>query len=119
MKQTIADAQENPLAPSAYLGVITQDVTTDLAFQLGLEVDEGAYVVSTTADGPAEGVGIQEGDVIVSIDGHDVVSGQDVGDILEGLDPGQQVPVEIVGTDGARRTIDVTLASRPGPSQLP
>ena len=119
VKQTIADAQENPLAPSAYLGVITQDVTTDLAFQFGLKVDEGAYVVSTTADGPAEGVGIQEGDVIVSIDGHDVVSGQDVGDILEGLDPGQQVPVEIVSTDGARRTIDVTLAARPGPSQLP
>jgi serine protease Do len=120
VKQTIADAQENPLAPSAYLGVSITDVTTELAFQVGLKVDQGAYVLSTTSDGPAQGAGIQEGDVIVAIDGHDVVSGQDVGDILEGLKPGQRVPIEIVSVDGTRRTIDVTLAvRRPGPANLP
>jgi S1-C subfamily serine protease len=119
VKQTITDAEDSPLAPSAYLGVVTSDVTADLAFQFGLKVDKGAYVVSTTTDGPAQGAGIREGDVIVSIDGHDVTSGQDVGDILEGLKPGQQVPVGIVGIDGAHQTITVTLAARPGPAELP
>jgi serine protease Do len=119
VKQTITDAQEDPLAPSAYLGVTTQDVTTDLAFQFGLTVDQGAYVLSTTNDGPAQGAGIEEGDVIVAIDGRDVVSGQDVSDILGGLEPGQRVPVEVIGTDGTRETFDVTLAARPGPAQLP
>jgi serine protease Do len=119
VKQTIADAENDPLAPSAYLGVSTQTVTTDLAFQLGLEVDQGAYVLDTPGGAPAEAAGIQEGDVIVAIDGQDVTSGEDVGTILEGLDPGQNVSVEIVGTDGTRRTVDVTLATRPAPAQLP
>lgn len=119
VKQTITDAQQNPLAPSAYLGVSTTDVTTDLAFQLGLAVDKGAYVLNATAAGPAQKAGIREGDVIVAINGKDVVSGQDVGSILEKLKPGQQVPVVIVGTDGSRQTVDVTLAARPAPAELP
>ena len=57
--------------------------------------------------------------MIVGIDGHDVTSGEDVGTILEGLEPGQSVTVEIVGTDGTRRSVDVTLATRPAPAQLP
>ena len=119
VKQTIADAEENPLGVSAYLGVSTETVTSDLAFQLGLTVEEGAYVVSTPSDAPAQTAGISAGDVIVGIDGNDVATADDVGRILEGLKAGQSVAVEVIGTDGSRRTVDVTLAARPGPAQLP
>jgi serine protease Do len=119
VKQTITDAVENPLGVSAYLGVITKTVTSDLAFQLGLNVEQGAYVLDTPSDAPAQAAGITAGDVIVSIDGSDVATADDVGTILEGLRAGQKVTVEVIGTDGARRTVDVTLAARPGPAQLP
>jgi serine protease Do len=119
VKQTIADAQQNPLAPSAYLGVSTRTVTSDLAFQLNLTVTEGAYVVDTPNDAPAQAAGINAGDVIVGIDGNKVATADDVGRILESLNAGQKVAVEVVGTDGTRRTVDVTLAARPGPAQLP
>ena len=119
VKQTLIDAEHDPLGRAAYLGVSTKDVTSDLAFQLNLTVDKGAYVVDTPSDGPAQAAGIRAGDVIVSIDGKDVATAVDVGQILDSLDPGQRVAVEVVGTDGTRRTVDVTLASRPGPVQLP
>jgi serine protease Do len=119
VKQTIADSQENPLGVSAYLGVSTKTVTSDLVFQLDLKVEEGAYVVDTPSDAPAQAAGIRAGDVIVSIDGDTVATAEDVGRILDGLKAGQQVAIEVVGTDGTRRTIDVTLADRPGPAQLP
>jgi len=119
VKQTLTDAEHDPLGRAAYLGVSTKDVTSDLAFQLNLTVDKGAYVVDTPSDGPAQAAGIRAGDVIVSIDGKDVATAVDVGQILDSLDPGQRVAVEVVGTDGTRRTVDVTLASRPGPVQLP
>jgi len=119
VKQTIADAEENPLGVSAYLGVSTETVTSDLAFQLGLTVEKGAYVVDTPSDAPAQAAGISAGDVIVSIDGDTVATADDVGRILEGLRAGQKVAVEVIGTDGSRRTVDVTLAARPGPAQLP
>ncbi len=119
VKQTIADAQQNPLGVSAYLGVSTETVTPDLAFQLGLTVREGAYVVDTPSDAPAQAAGIRAGDVIVSIEGNTVATADDVGRFLEDLEAGQKVSVEVVGTDGIRRTIEVTLAARPGPAELP
>ena len=112
---TIRQAMSDPLAPSAYLGVSTQPVTSDLAFQLNLPVGEGAYVAATTGDGPAQAAGIRRGDVIVSVAGQSVSSSDDLGTVLEGLQPGEQVPVEVVGADGERRTVDVTLGSRPLP----
>jgi serine protease Do len=119
VKQTIADAEAHPLAPAAYLGVVPQTVTTNLALQFGLTVKSGAYVVATTTDGPAVGAGIRQGDVIVGIDGKQVASENDVGSILDGLKPGDRVAVDVVGSDGTTRTIEVTLGTRPSPAQLP
>ncbi|MGH2596684.1 MAG: S1C family serine protease, partial [Actinomycetota bacterium] len=119
VKQTIADAEAHPLAPSAYLGIVSQTVTTDVAIQFGLKVDQGAYVVATTLDGPAVGAGIRQGDVIVSIDGKRVASENDVGTILNGLKPGDRVAVDVVGSDGTTRTVEVILGARPSPAELP
>jgi S1-C subfamily serine protease len=119
VKQTLADAEQDPFGVAAYLGVSTEDVTPALALQQDLTVEEGAYVRDTPSDGPAGDAGIRSGDVIVSIDGHDVATADDVGSILSDLEAGQRVTVEVVGTDGTRRSVDVTLASRPGPVQLP
>ncbi|MGZ5318419.1 MAG: S1C family serine protease [Actinomycetota bacterium] len=118
-KDTIAQAQTDPLAATAYLGVSTQTVNTALAQQFNLDVDRGAYVLATTSDGPAQAAGIQEGVVIVNVAGTDISSAEDLGKVLEGLKPGQQVSVEIVTNGGASRTVDVTLGSRPLPTDLP
>jgi S1-C subfamily serine protease len=118
-KDTIANAEDSPLAPTAYLGVSTQPVTADLALQQGLSTDQGAYVSATTSDGPAAGAGITEGDVIVSIDGRAVNSPEDLGSILDSIRPDTTVPVEVVGSSGERRTIQVTLAERPLPVDIP
>jgi serine protease Do len=118
-KETLSSAIAEPLAPAAYLGVSTQPVTSDLAFQLGLEVETGAYVVGTTTDGPASGAGIEEGDVIVRIGDNDIAGAEDVGETLDALNPGDRVAVEIVNQDGDRRTITVTLGTRPLPVDIP
>lgn len=51
-----------------FLGVVGQTVTSELAKQEGLPVDEGAYVVEVTPDSEAEKAGIKAGDVIVAVD---------------------------------------------------
>jgi S1-C subfamily serine protease len=118
-KDTIARAQTDPLAATAYLGVSTQTVNTALAQQFNLGVDHGAYVLATTSDGPAQAAGIQEGVVIVNVAGTDITSAEDLGKVLEGLEPGQRVSVQIVTNGGSSRTVDVTLGSRPLPTVLP
>jgi serine protease Do len=118
-KDTIADAVADPLAPTAYLGVSTQPVTTDLAFEFGLSVESGAYVLATTSDGPAADAGIQEGDVIVGVEGQEVSSSEDLGRVLDALRPGERVTVQVVGPGGERRSAEVTLGTRPLPTELP
>jgi S1-C subfamily serine protease len=119
VKDTIQQAMQNPLAPGPYLGVSTQSVNAAMGYQLGLSVDHGAYVLATTQQGPAEKAGIKDGDVIVSIDGRTVNSAEDLGRLLDTLAPGQQVSVGVVEQGGGRRTVTVTLGTRPLPAQLP
>lgn len=117
-KDAIDIALNDPLAPTAYLGVSTRGVDTTLAYQLGLSVEEGAYVLAITQDGPASSAEIRKGDVIVSIAGRDVASAEDVGSILSRLEPGREVTVVVVrGEDRIETT--VTLGSRPLPLELP
>jgi serine protease Do len=116
---TIQQAIADPLAAAAYLGVSAQTVTPALAVQLGLPVQSGAYVIATTADGPAQHAGIKDGDVIVAIDGKTVTTADDLASILAGLQPGQSVGVDLVSHTGGRRSVDVTLGARPLPTQFP
>ena len=119
-KATITQAERDPLAPSAYIGVITAPVTTpDVALQVPDGVDAGAYVLSVVPNGPAEGSGIEEGQVIVSVDGRAVEDPEGLGEVLADLRPDQEVPVEIVEADGSTTTVTVTLGSRPLPVELP
>jgi S1-C subfamily serine protease len=76
-------------------------------------------VVGALADGPADDVGIGEGDVIVSIDGRAIASPEDLGAVLDGLAPGDRVSVELVEADGGTRTVEVELAARPLPVEIP
>ncbi len=120
VKATLLHAERSPLAPSAYLGVVTQSVTPAVAFQFNLGVDHGAYVVDTSGGSPAQMSGVVQGDVIVAVDGHAVGSADELGKVLAGLKPGERVPVQVArGGSGAISTIEVTLGTRPLPVQLP
>jgi S1-C subfamily serine protease len=114
-KPTIEQATANPLEPVAYLGVVTQDVTEGLAYQFGLPVTQGAYVVDLAPSGPAEEAGMAMGDVIVGFDGQEVVDSDSLGEQIRAHEPGDRVEVEVVSQDGDRRVLDVTLGVNPVP----
>jgi serine protease Do len=105
----------DPEAPVAYLGVFTQDVSADLVFQLDLPVDEGAYIVDVSPDGPAEAAGIEAGGVIVSFDSEDVTGQDQLGELIHAHRPGDEVEVVVVNAGGDRETFTVELGLNPGP----
>ena len=117
-KDTINKAIASPLAPTGYLGITTTDLTPAVAQQLGTTAQSGAYVISTNKGEPADKAGMKSGDVIVSLDGKTVSDENDLASILNGLQPGTTVPV-VVDRGGQQVTLNVTLAARPLPSQLP
>ncbi len=112
---TIKQAVDDPAAPVAYLGVVTQDVSPSLAFQFGLSVETGAYVVDLSPNGPAETAGLEAGDVIVGFDGQAVPGSDRLGELIRSRRPGDQVRVEVVTPDGGRESFEVTLGVNPLP----
>ena len=72
----------------------------------------GALIQEAIPDGPAAGVGLDTGDVIVGIDGKHVDEPEDVSDAVSDHRPGEQIEVEVI-QDGERRTVTVELDTRP------
>jgi len=79
----------------AYLGVSLLNVTPSLAAAHGLERVEGAMVAGTEPGGPAAAAGLQEGDVILDLDGRPIVTVSDLQNQLLRLEPGSAVEITI------------------------
>jgi S1-C subfamily serine protease len=108
-------AVENPEAPAAYLGVSTVTITSSLASQLGLPVQEGALVQGLAPGGPAQKAGVRPGDVIVSFEGEAVSSSERLQELILEREAGDEVEVALIDESGDQRTVSVTLAIRPLP----
>jgi putative serine protease PepD len=72
----------------------------------------GAAVQGVASGGPAARAGLQAGDVIASVDGNPVAGPDDVSEAVSNHQPGDEIEVEVI-RGGQRRTITVTLDSRP------
>jgi serine protease Do len=112
----VEHAMEDPDAPAPYLGVSTQTVTPELAATEGLSVDEGVVVAALAPGGPAEGAGIQVGDVIVAVDGEPVADNEDLQASLLEHAPREGVVVT-VARGSTTEDITVTLGIRPLPAE--
>jgi len=77
-----------------------------------LPVDKGAYVANVSAGSPADQAGIQEGDIILAIDGTKIDQKTSFTEALFPHQPGDQVKVDLQRGD-QQMTKDVTLGQRP------
>ena len=96
-----------------WLGVFLQTVDPSLAGQLGLPPDtEGAAVFRVVNGGPADGAGLEEGDVITSIGDKEVASDLDLIEAIAARRPGDEVALEVLRPSGSR-AVTVLLERRP------
>jgi serine protease Do len=90
------------------LGVTIQDVNQGLADSFGLPKPSGALISSVDPDGAAAKAGIRAGDVILRMDGKDVVQPTDLAVMVAELKPAAKATLQI-WRDGAARDISVTM----------
>jgi Do/DeqQ family serine protease len=93
------------------LGVFVQGVNADLARSLGLTEVRGAIVTQVAESGAAERAGVEQGDVILSLDGKRVDSTNALRNAVARIAPGTKVALEIL-RDGKPRTLSVALEER-------
>jgi serine protease Do len=113
LAKPVIDSLRRGQRPSrGYLGVGLQPLDENIADSLGLPKDSGEIVRSVQPGDPAAKAGIQQGDVIVSVNRQPVTPDQTVSYIIANTSVGSRVPVELI-RDGKRQTVTVTVGQRP------
>ena len=94
-----------------YLGITYLAVTdAQTASQLGVNA-YGVYVVEVVKGGPAEKAGLQAGDRIVSVDGTEIASKDDLGTLMQKHATGDTLSITIA-REGQMQTVNVTLGEK-------
>jgi serine protease Do len=100
-----------------YLGVGLQPVSDDIAASLGLPKDRGEIVRTVQPGTPAAKAGIQQGDVIVAVNGKDVNPDETVSYLVANLPVGQRSTITVMRS-GKKLDIPVVITQRPTQEQL-
>ena len=94
-----------------YLGISYYAVTdAQTAAQLGVNA-YGVYIVEVVKGGPADKAGLQAGDRIVSVDGNEVASKNDLGTLMQNYKAGDALEIT-VARGGQMQTVTVTLGEK-------
>ncbi len=94
-----------------YLGVDITTMTSALRQQYGFTPTSGAVILTVIAGSPAAKAGLQEGDVIVAIDGKPVTSAETLQNIVQKDKAGQSISVTYY-VGNSKRTAQLTLESQ-------
>jgi serine protease Do len=96
----------------AMLGVTVQPVTSDLAKSLNLPAVRGALINSVEPSGPAAKAGLQQGDVILKVNGTEVADANQLRNHISSMAPGASAALTIF-RNGHDQQVNVTLAQLP------
>jgi S1-C subfamily serine protease len=94
-----------------YLGVDITTLTSALREQYGFTPTSGVVVLDVVSGSPAKKAGLEQGDVIVAVDGTAVSSASSLQSIIEKDKPGQSVQISFYRGD-IKRTATATLGSQ-------
>jgi S1-C subfamily serine protease len=115
----------------AFIGISGGTVTPELAKALNLAADEGVIVQSVVKGGPADKAGIEAGgteaqingqqvrlggDIITEVDGKALKSMDELVEIIQEHQPGDELKLTILRGD-REKTADVTLGNQPDSSE--
>ncbi|HEU5147367.1 MAG TPA: trypsin-like peptidase domain-containing protein [Chryseosolibacter sp.] len=109
VNKVMTDLIEYGEVQRGYLGVVIQDLSWQLAEQLGLDVSQGVVIANLVRGGPADKAGLEIKDVILEMDGNPINSSSRLLEIVGSHKPGDELDV-VVQRNGRKTNVSVRLA---------
>jgi len=115
----IEDLQEGngeitPDTPRLGVTTVPLDTVDDaVREQFDIATDNGAFVVEVVPDSGADEAGLQQGDVILGVDGEEITSNDELGDIVREHEPGDTIEITIE-RDGEEQTLTAEIGRQGG-----
>lgn len=117
-KKLIPDLKRYGHVPRPWLGIAAEQITPQIQTYLRLHASEGVLVYNLVQDGPADQGGLQQGDVIVEMDGNSTKEPYDVERDLAKHHPNESATLKILR--GTRRLeVKIKLQELPSLEQIP
>ncbi|MCE9521834.1 MAG: Do family serine endopeptidase [Alphaproteobacteria bacterium] len=95
-KTIVAQLRQFGQVRRGWIGANVQDLTDDLAEGLSLSDARGALITHVTAQGPAVKAGLEPGDVVLRIDGKDVVDSRVMQQIVVEAQSGRVLNLQVM-----------------------
>jgi len=111
-KGVIAQLQEFGEVRRGRIGVSIQDLTPEVASNLGVDRTEGALIGSVEKGAPAELAGVRAGDVAIELDGKPLRGSSDLRNRIGMLTVGTSVELGVL-RDGQKRTFKIAIGKAP------
>ena len=106
----IAQLQQTGVVERGYLGIQLQELTAEIAENLGLQDESGALVTEVVKDSPAWDAGIESGDVILEYDGKKVTTMRDLPKLVALTARSKEVGIGL-WRNNSNHSVKVTIGS--------
>ncbi len=116
-ENVIADLKDDGRVERGWLGVNIQRVNKDMAASLNLDKARGAIVSRVIPDSPAAEAGLEQGDVILAVDGRRVRTVRALPRLIAGIEGGKSAKLT-VWRDGKEKTVRVKIGRMPESMRL-
>jgi serine protease Do len=111
-RQVMDQILKNGKVVRAYLGILPQDVTPNMAKAFGEKEARGIVVGDVTPSSPAQESGIQRGDIILELNGRPIADSNQLRMTISMMPPGSSVKLKTL-RNGNERDLTVKLAEMP------
>jgi serine protease Do len=116
-KRVIEELSASGQVRYGWLGVSVGDPEPDLAQDMGVRNERGAFVFNVFKNSPADKGGIRPGDYIVQLSGRSLRNSSELIQMVGDLQPGNRVEFELIRM-GRRQRVNVVIEQRAQEEQI-
>jgi serine protease Do len=118
VKRLLPDLKKYGRVPRPWLGILAERMTPQLAEHYQLATPRGVLIYNTVESAPADQAGLQQGDILIAIDGQTTSEPYDVERILAKHKPQDQVTAQLY-RGNKKKEVRIRLEELPRLEKLP